>query len=67
MSQSSGQPEKPDQPPIHVTTDGGVFWLQCFADDPSDGIGKIIKPVEPGDSWWDLAAAVDAHITEHGC
>ncbi len=54
-------------PPIHVTTDGDTLWLECFADDPDAEDGAIIRPVEPGDSWWDLAEAVDRHIVEHGC
>ena len=56
-----------EHPPVHVTTDGDTLWLECFADDPDADRGKIIRPVEPGDSWWDLAEAVDRHITEHGC
>lgn len=54
-------------PPIHVTTDGDTLWLYCFADDPDAERGDLICPVEPGDSWQDLAKAVDAHIIEHGC
>jgi hypothetical protein len=54
-------------PPIHVTTDGDTLWLYCFADDPDAERGELIRAVEPGDSWWDLAEAVDQHIVAHGC
>lgn len=54
-------------PPIRVTTAGDTLWLQCFAGNPDAERGEIVWPVEPGDSWWDLAKAVDAHIVKHGC
>lgn len=50
-------------PPIR-TTAGGAILLECFADNPD---GELVCVIEPGDSWWDVAAKVDRHITEHDC
>jgi hypothetical protein len=51
-------------PTVFVTYDGDTHWLEC---DHGDGEGDVIAPVEPGDSWDDLAAKVREHQAGHGC
>lgn len=45
---------------VFITTDGDTLWLECFAQGDGDK-GHQIRPVEPGDTWDELAAAVQAH------
>lgn len=53
--------------PNIVFTYNGAIMVECFEDNPEAETGQLICFVDPGDKFWDVAAKVDAHITEHGC
>lgn len=52
---------------IFVTFDGDTHWLECFAEDQDAEHGEVLRPLDAGDTWEELLAAVAAHRTEHGC
>lgn len=66
LSEVRGRMTTGARPNIVFTYDGAIK-VECFEDDPDAEHGQLVCFVDAGGSFWDVAAKVDAHITEHGC